>query len=68
MIINATNSQASASLLQSAQARLQKATARAGAETAAPADSATDSAVIISQNMASTLAPLQDLTATLTAL
>ena len=62
MIINATNTQASASLLQAAPARLQKPTARAGSETAA------DSAVIISQNMASTVSPLQDTTATRAAL
>ena len=69
MIINATNTQASASLLQAAPARLQKPTARAGSETAAaPSESSADSAVIISQNMASTVSPLQDTTATRAAL
>lgn len=69
MIINATHSQATASLLQSASSRLQKSTARAGSEAAAaPTDSAADSAVIISQNMASTVSPLQDTAATRAAL
>ena len=70
MIINATNSPATASLLQSAQSRLQKTTARASGETAAadPADQIADKVAIISQNMASTIAPLQDGAATRAAL
>ena len=63
MIINATNTQASAGLLQSAPPRVHKQhTAHAGEETAtaSPSDPLADTSEIISQNMASTVSPLQD--------
>lgn len=62
MTINAPNNQAAASLLQS---RLPKTTAQPGAQTpaAAQTDSIAEQAMIISQNMASTVSPLQDTTA-----
>ena len=62
MIINATSSQASATLLQPAPARLHKHKAHAAGETDA-ADQTNliaDKADIVSQNMASTVSPLQD--------
>ena len=69
MIINATSSQASASLLQSAQSRLHKSKAGAGSETAAaPANPFADQAVITSQNIVSAVSPLADAEATRAAL
>jgi len=69
MIINASNSQTSASLLQSAQTRSQKAASRTSAETAAaPTGALADQVIIASQNIASAVSPLQDADATRAAL
>ncbi|MFO1488092.1 MAG: flagellin [Verrucomicrobiota bacterium] len=61
MIINASNSQASASLFSAARAPRQKAAADVPASPA-------DQAVIASQNMVSAVSPLQDAGATRAAL
>ena len=69
MIINATNSSSSASILQSAQTRSQKTAAKTSAETAAsPADTLADQVMIASQNIVSAVSPLPDADATRAAL
>ena len=70
MIINATNSQVPASLLQSASAKLHKHKANAAGETADSDStiSAADQSVIASQNIVSAISPLKDADATRAAL
>ena len=70
MIINATNSQASAGRLQSASAKLHKHKANATGENAGNEStiSAADQSVIASQNIVSAISPLKDADATRAAL